>query len=95
MMDARPQRPNPFTSVEGCFLSRTVGALFFVAGLVGGGYLGALIGYQPGAPFQPDEGARYGGALGAVVLWLVPWRRWLVRAIKAARPEDPAPPDLS
>ena len=81
-MEMRPRRPNPFTSVEGCFLSRTVGAVFFVIGLVLGAYIGFFIGDQPGSPISSEDGSRYGAALGAVACWLVPWRRWLVRKMK-------------
>ena len=81
-MEQRPRRPNPFTSFEGCFLSRTVGAVFFVIGLITGAYLGFFLGEQPGSPFGAEDGSRFGAALGAVALWMVPWRRWLVRKIK-------------
>jgi hypothetical protein len=81
-MEQRPRRPNPFTSYEGCFLSRTVGAVFFVIGLVAGAYIGFFLGEMEGAPFGREDGSRFGAALGAVALWMVPWRRWLVRKIK-------------
>ena len=80
------RRPHPFRSVEGCFLSRTMGAIIFLTGFG----IGALVGYVLGDVFgyRPDEGARWGAALGAVLLGWTPWRRWVVRAIKEREARD-------
>ena len=73
-------RPNPFTSAEGCFLSRTLGAVFFLVGFCVGLGLGYL--------FFGSDGARFGAAIGAVLVGWMPWRRWLVRKIKQTQAEE-------
>ena len=73
-------RPNPFTSAEGCFLSRTVGAVIFLLGFAMGMGIGFLV--------ADAEGARWGAAIGAVLLGWTPWRRWLVRKIKKWQREE-------
>lgn len=74
------RRPHPFKSVEGCFLSRTVGALMFLVGFA----LGAAAGYL----IAGDNGYRWGAAVGAVLVGWTPWRRWVVRFIKDQEAKD-------
>ena len=75
-----PRRPHPFKSIEGCFLSRTVGAIIFLIGFGIGGGIGFVV--------WGEDGMRYGAAMGAVLLGWTPWRRWVVRAIKERDERD-------
>ncbi len=77
----RDYRPAPFRSPEGCFLSNTVRAVALLIGLVGGGLLGYGI-------TNTEEGARWGGVFGGVLLGFTPWRRWVVDYIRRRRGSD-------
>ena len=65
------RRPNPFTSLEGCYLSRTVGGIAFVIAFVGGAYVGTLVG--------GETGGRVVAVLAAILIGFTPWRRWLLQ----------------
>lgn len=81
------RRPNPFTSLEGCFLSSTVWAFAFMVAFVGGISVGTLLG-------GPD-GATLGGATGAFLVTFTPWRRWMLRGLRRLKrhlESEPGPP---
>lgn len=87
-------RPNPFTSFEGCLLSQTLWGVLCLLGFFGGAFIGAEFGGM--------QNTVSGALLGMMLLGFVPWRRWLVRRMRARQPDHrgatpppAAPPDTA
>lgn len=70
-------RPSPFTSLEGCFLSNTVWSLMFLIAFTGGAYVGSIVG--------GDEGATFGSVTAAGLVGFTPWRRWVLQGLRKLR----------
>ena len=69
------QRPNPFTSFEGCLLSQTLWGVMVLIGFFGGAFLGRELG-------DSMQGTGLGALTGIWLLGFTPWRRWLVRFLQ-------------
>ena len=81
-----PQRPNPFTSFEGCLLSQTLWGLLVMVGLFGG----AMVGKELGDDLQSTS---LGAITGVYLLGFTPWRRWLAAWLRRRQqPTDNAGP---
>ena len=86
----QPYRRPPIGTPEGCFLSNTVGGIFFLTALLVGGVVGSAL--------DGENGARIGGLVFGLLTIGTPWRRWLLRWWqgwdKNQRPgEEPPKPD--
>ncbi|GEM_PF-3539815 len=83
-----PNRPNPFTSFEGCLLSQTLWGVLVMIGFFGGAMIGTELG-------STRENTISGALLGMTLLGFVPWRRWLAAWLRRrnGRSDGPdAPP---
>ncbi len=76
-----PNRPNPFTSFEGCLLSQTLWGVLVMVGFFGGALLGKELG-------DTRENTISGAILGMTLLGFVPWRRRLVAWLRKRSGRD-------